>query len=111
MGDPTLPIPLTEEIRALSEWPKLLPTRRGGKRIHVSCLYRWALHGVYGVRLETLQVGGTTCTSREALERFFAALARSHRDGPPKPAARSATSTRRAREVAEASRLAREVLR
>ena len=91
MGDPTLPIPLTEEIRALSEWPKLLPTRRGGKRIHVSCLYRWALHGVYGVRLETLQVGGTTCTSVEALGRFFAALS-GDRANPPKPVVRNAVA-------------------
>jgi hypothetical protein len=104
-------ITLSEEVRALAEWPPHLPTRRGGRRIHVSCLYRWASTGVYGVRLETIQVGGTTCTSREALEQFFAALARSRRDGPPKAAARDATSTRRAREVTEASRQAAEALR
>ena len=47
------------------------PRRRGGKKPHVSCLYRWTKTGCKGVILESLQVGGTRCTSREALARFF----------------------------------------
>lgn len=50
---------------------KLLPKRRGDSRPHVTTLYRWAQRGIRGVRLETLKVGGTLCTSTEALQRFF----------------------------------------
>ena len=51
-----------------------LPCRRAGKRPHVATVYRWAKRGLRGVVLETLQVGGTLCTSHEALQRFFEAL-------------------------------------
>jgi hypothetical protein len=48
-----------------------LPRRRRGRKAAVSTLYRWASAGVRGIRLETLQVGGTLCTSVQALQRFF----------------------------------------
>ena len=72
--------PLTEHIVSLTEASRLLPARRGGKRPHVSCLYRWTTSGCRGVILEAIQIGGTRCTSREALARFFARL--THRDDP-----------------------------
>lgn len=74
-----------EKTFPLTEAPRRneLPTRREGKRIHVSTLYRWSKRGVRGVRLETLQVGGTLCTSIEALQRFFDALSRQGRGGQP----------------------------
>jgi hypothetical protein len=56
---------------AAAEW---VPRRRRGRKCHVSTLYRWATAGCRGIRLETIQVGGTCCTSREALQRFFEAL-------------------------------------
>ena len=31
----------------------------------------WARNGIRGVRIETIRVGGTLCTSLEALQRFF----------------------------------------
>jgi len=65
-----------EELLSLTEAAKRLPGRAGGKRPHVSTLYRWVLKGVRGVRLEALPMGGTLYTSAEALQRFFAALAR-----------------------------------
>ncbi|MEE8104221.1 MAG: DUF1580 domain-containing protein [Planctomycetota bacterium] len=37
---------------------------------HVATIYRWTTAGVRGVVLETLQVGGTRCTTHEALQRF-----------------------------------------
>ena len=64
----------TEELVTLRDATKLLPKRRGGKRPHVATLYRWALRGLRGVVLETLQIGGTLCTSEEALQRFFERL-------------------------------------
>ncbi|HEX3655209.1 MAG TPA: DUF1580 domain-containing protein [Pirellulales bacterium] len=72
-----MPIDLfKEKILSLTEAAKLksLPTRRGGKRPHVSCFYRWTGPGCRGVVLESVQIGGTRCTSLEALSRFFARL-------------------------------------
>ena len=64
----------TEELLSLTEAARLVPRRRGGKRAHVATLYRWAKDGLRGVFLDVLQVGGTRCTSREALQRFFERL-------------------------------------
>ncbi len=66
--------PNTETILSLTEAPKTLPARRRGKKPHVSCIYRWTTTGCKGVILESIQVGGTRCTSREALARFFEKL-------------------------------------
>ncbi len=66
--------PTTESLVSLTEAARLLPARRGGKRPHVSSLYRWTKAGRRGVVLESIQVGGTRCTSKEALARFFEAL-------------------------------------
>ena len=66
--------PNEETLLSLTQAAKALPARRAGKRPHVSCLYRWTKAGCKGVILESIQVGGTRCTSREALARFFEAL-------------------------------------
>ena len=63
-----------ECVLSFAEAAKQLPLRRGGRRVHVATLYRWASAGLRGVRLETLRVGGTLCTSLKALQRFFDAL-------------------------------------
>ncbi len=70
--------PNTETIISLNEAPKDLPKRRRGKTPSVSCLYRWTNAGCKGVVLEWIQIGGTRCTSREALARFFEALTAQH---------------------------------
>ena len=59
-----------EHILSLTDATKRLPKRRMGKRPHVATLYRWSTRGVRGVVLETIQIGGTRCTSTEALQRF-----------------------------------------
>lgn len=66
--------PNRETLISFNEATALLPRRRGGKKAHVSTLYRWSTSGCKGVILETLQCGGTRVTSREALARFFDAL-------------------------------------
>jgi hypothetical protein len=60
-----------ETLLTLTAATKLIPPRRGAKRTNVSTLYRWAQRGLRGVKLETVQVGGTRMTTKEALSRFF----------------------------------------
>lgn len=68
----------TETIFPLSEAPAHIPARRG-KRVHVCQPFRWASKGLKAangerIRLEWIQIGGSRCTSLEALARFFARL-------------------------------------
>jgi hypothetical protein len=65
---------IDEQLLSLRDAARLLPARRCGKRPHVSCLYRWTTRGCRGVVLEFANVGGTRCTSREALQRFVQRL-------------------------------------
>jgi hypothetical protein len=74
--------PLSEDVICLTDAAKECPKRRRGKRPHVSCMYRWTNHGCRGVVLESIQVGGTRCTSHQALARFFERLTASAH-GPP----------------------------
>lgn len=87
----------TETLLSLTRAAKTLPSRRGGKRPHVSCLYRWTTAGCKGVVLESIQIGGTRCTSREALARFFEALTYAGGCKPTSPP----SSRRRATAAAE----------
>jgi hypothetical protein len=66
--------PTHEDLMSLTEAAQSLPKRRRGKRPSISCLYRWTQQGVRGVRLESIQIGGTRCTSREAIARFIERL-------------------------------------
>lgn len=64
----------SEQLVPLAEVPSLLPPSRSGRPVHLSAVYRWAMKGLKGIRLETLQCAGRRVTSREALSRFFAGL-------------------------------------
>jgi hypothetical protein len=66
--------PLTEEVLTFPQAAKRLPHLQNGRPVHVSTLWRWAMQGLRGVRLETVKIGGARVTSAEALRRFFAAL-------------------------------------
>jgi len=72
MFDPAVenPIPLTQVPKVI-RW---LPRRRRGRKLNIATVFRWAQRGLRGVRLETISIGGTKCTSEEALKRFFARL-------------------------------------
>jgi hypothetical protein len=61
----------SEQLISLREAATLLPRRRKGRRPHISCLYRWTTAGCRGIVLESVSVGGTRCTSREAIARFI----------------------------------------
>jgi hypothetical protein len=73
----------TEQLISLRDAARLLPARRQGKKPHVSCLYRWTTAGCRGVRLEFLSVGGTRCTTREALARFIQRVTVAERTAEP----------------------------
>jgi hypothetical protein len=90
--------PNTEALVSLTETAKFLPTRRAGKKPHVSCIYRWTTAGCRGVVLESIQIGGTRCTSREALARFFRKLTA----GDVADVPRTRTAAQRARATARA---------
>jgi len=86
---------LDEHLVSLSDAPDCLP-RRGGRRIHVSTLHRWAREGLRGRRLETVKIGAITFTSREALVRFSTPPEQPER---PAPSARQRRAERRAAEL------------
>ena len=92
----------SECVVTLTAATKFLPERRKGARPNVATLYRWAQQGCRGIRLETLCVGGTRCTSIEALQRFFDAITTaSEPTSPPKPQRPNTVSRRKAIEAAE----------
>jgi hypothetical protein len=65
-----------EDALSLAQAARKLPSLRGRKPPHPATLYRWATVGRRSrsgrlVRLEVELVGGTNCTSIQALSRFF----------------------------------------
>jgi hypothetical protein len=65
---------LNERLISLSQVSHLFPARKKGQRPSTSCVYRWTVTGCRGVILESVQVGGTRCTSEEAIIRFIHSL-------------------------------------
>ncbi len=92
----------TEQLIPLRDVPKLLPPTARGKRVHVSAVYRWVQRGLGGVKLEAVKLGGRTCTSVEALQRW------SDRRTADQAAAPPLTMTAKARQE-RIERAAREV--
>src|SRR5262245_49458970 len=95
----------SEDVITLGQAADDLPRRRRGRKTHVSTLYRWATVGCRGVVLETIQVGATRCTSREALQRFFERLSQPVQAGAVTgPVVKSRTVAQRQRASEEAGR-------
>jgi len=61
-----------EKLRLLSQSAREIPGRP-----HISTVFRWWRHGVKGVKLETVLVGGRRFTSAEAIQRFIQRLSAS----------------------------------
>jgi len=95
-----------ESMIRISEVPKLLPPRSTGKRIHISAVYRWTQRGIRGVKLESVKIGGTTYTSKEALQRFAERLS-DHAEGGDE--ARPKTKSRQ-RQIDRATKRVEEIL-
>lgn len=104
-GEPAMIDVMTESLVPLKEVPRLLPPRDGDRPIHISAVYRWVQRGVRGKRLESVRIGGTTYTSREALQRFAETKDDPARAGRPAP-----TPRRRQRQIEAASLRVRELL-
>jgi hypothetical protein len=77
--------PFTEEVLSFAQAARRLPRMRGGRPVSPATLWRWATSGLRGVRLETTHIGGTRCTSLEALARFFAGLAKDNAEAASAP--------------------------
>lgn len=70
-----MPINIYEEqVATFSKLAKWLPPTRNNRPVHANTLRRWAMKGRHGIKLETIVIGGVTCSSREALARFFERL-------------------------------------
>jgi hypothetical protein len=65
---------LSETVRTFAAAAAELPRLRGGRPVNASTLWRWAVSGLRGVKLESALLGGVRVTSKEALARFFAAV-------------------------------------
>ena len=66
--------PNTEQLLSLPDAAALVPPRRASKNCARSTVYRWTTAGCRGVILESVQIGGTRCTSKEAMARFYQRL-------------------------------------
>ena len=95
-----------ETVVSLTEATKILP-KVNGKRPSISTLWRWCRKGLHGVHLEYVRVGRNIATSREALNRFFVALAEADepldhsQPAKPKPARGDSARRRRALDAAD----------
>jgi len=89
---------LQETMVTLNEVAQTFPSTRAGKKLNFSTVLRWGLKGVRAidgrvVKLEIARIGGRWLSSKEALQRFSAALAPTNTDAEP-----IQTSTARKRE-------------
>lgn len=94
--------PTTEQLIDLAEVCRICGTN--GRPLHPSTAWRWVFdgRGPDRVRLETVRIGGRTRTSRQALQRFLAALNPEPTIAPSPvrtPAARRRAADRAGREL------------
>lgn len=68
----------SETVLSIAQAAKAVPSRSPGKRVHTATIWRWISYGCKGILLESCRIGGSTYTSREALQRFADALTRAN---------------------------------
>lgn len=66
--------PTSKRFRPLAEYSNVLPSCRPGRRLHRATLWRWALKGVGGVRLQTVSLGTARLTTDADIAAFMRAL-------------------------------------
>ena len=74
-----------ERVVTLADARKYFPHRRRGAKPALATLYGWTTHGCRGVVLESLRVGATLCTSREAIQRWCEKLTSANGVTTPSP--------------------------
>src|SRR3954452_5943452 len=94
----------SETLLTLAQAAAELPRRRRGRKTHISTLYRWSVSGCRGVILESIQIGATRATSREALPRFFDRMPQVSR-GEEAPSGQRTVSQRQRQSEAAAQKL------
>jgi hypothetical protein len=65
---------MTADLIPLHKATCLIPGRQGRKQVHANTLFRWCLHGVRGVKLRSVLVGGQRYTTQTWVDEFLAAL-------------------------------------
>ena len=78
--------PLLEELISLQMATRYYPLRPGGRKVHVSRVYRDIERGSHGCFLDAVRTP-TLATSREAIARYFACLTEAGRRAPPRAVA------------------------
>jgi len=69
-----------EKLLSMSEARKVIADKTG-RRVSLPTIWRWAMHGIRGVRLAHARVGRELRTSEGALDRFYAELAMAYSTG------------------------------
>jgi hypothetical protein len=94
-----------EEVFPVADVPRRVRmVRRGVPALSASTAYRWVQRGRKGVRLEAIRIGGTLCTSMNALQAFFESCTRADSPAGSSPgpmAATPAAARQRAIEAAD----------
>ena len=90
----------TENVFPINQAPKHIPGRPSQASV-----WRWVLHGVGGIKLDSCLMGGRRLTSTEAIQRFADART-AQADGTPVPSRtprqRQAAIDRAERELSDA---------
>jgi hypothetical protein len=93
---------------SLTQAARRMPSSRGGRPVHSSCIFRWVTDGVRLsdgtiLRLEAAKLAGRWLTSAPAIERFLAAqtpaIDQQTPTAPRTPGQRSKASEKAAREL------------
>lgn len=63
-----------EALLTFAEAARYVGKLKRAKAISLQTIWRWCTRGRRGVLLDRIYVGATPCTSKEALQRFFAGL-------------------------------------
>ena len=88
----------------LIHFPDARSEFHNGRRHSMASLHRWRLHGVRGIKLETIRIGGLRYTSREAIVRFIDAqnaVPESREAAPESPVIVTATQRNTMAEAAQ----------
>jgi hypothetical protein len=93
--------PFADDLMPLSQAARSLPKLRDGRPVSPATLWRWSAHGLRGVKLAIVRVGGTACTSREALRRFFAEVEAARNPEAPEESASATPAQSRASRAAD----------